>query len=60
MEKSFICGMILGLTVGAVIAANSNKARKLVKEGQSQLKNKISEITERKDKNSDDYEELND
>ncbi len=60
MEKGFVCGMIAGLLAGAVIVANSYKARKLVKDGQEQLKQKVSEVTEKKNKKSDSYEELAD
>lgn len=60
MEKGFVCGMIAGLLAGAVIVANSYKARKLVKDGQEQLKQKVSEVTDKKKKKSDSYEELAD
>lgn len=60
MEKGFVCGMIAGLIAGAVIVANSYKARKLVKDGQEQLKQKVSEVTDKKNKKSDSYEELAD
>ncbi len=60
MEKGFVCGMIAGLLAGAVIVANSYKARKLVKDGQEQLKQKVSEVTDKKNKKSDSYEELAD
>ncbi len=60
MKKGFVCGMIAGLLAGAVIVANSYKARKLVKDGQEQLKQKVSEVTEKKNKKSDSYEELAD
>lgn len=60
MEKGFVCGMIAGLLAGAVIVANSYKARKLVKDGQEQLKQKVSEVTDKKNKKSDSYEELGD
>ena len=60
MEKSFVCGMILGLLGGAILVTNSYKARKLVKDGQEEIKNKVSEMTEKKSvKNEDDYNELN-
>ncbi len=60
MEKGFVCGMIAGLLAGAIIVANSYKARKLVKDGQEQLKQKVSEMTDKKNKKSDSYEELAD
>ena len=59
MDKSFATGLALGLICGALIVANSYKARKLVKNGQEQIKNKVSEMTESK-KKSDNYEELED
>lgn len=59
MEKGFICGMIAGVLAGAVIVANSHKARKLVKDGQECVRQKVSEMTEKTDgKKSDNYEEL--
>lgn len=61
MDKNFACGMVLGLLAGALLVANSYKARKLVKDGQEEIKNKVSEITEKKGKkNSEDLEEAND
>ena len=60
MEKNFVCGMILGLLGGAILVTNSYKARKLVKDGQEEIKNKVSEMTEKKSgKKEDDYNELN-
>ena len=60
MDKSFVCGMILGLLGGAILVKNSYKARKLVKDGQEEIKNKVSEMTEKKSgKKEDDYDELN-
>ena len=57
MEKEFACGLILGMIGGALIVANSYKARKLVKEGQEQVKNKVSELAKNKEK-SENYDEL--
>lgn len=60
MEKSFVCGMILGLLGGAILVTNSYKARKFVKDGQEEIKNKVSDITDKKSgKKEDDYNELN-
>ena len=51
--------MIAGVLAGAVIVANSYKARKLVKDGQECVRQKVSEMTEKADgKKSDNYEEL--
>ena len=58
MDKNFACGMVLGLLGGALLVANSYKARKLVKDGQEQIKKKVSEMTENQNKKSDSYEEL--
>lgn len=58
MEKGFFCGMILGLAAGALVVANSYKARKLVKEGQEQIKTKVAEMAKKNGEKSDDYEEL--
>lgn len=58
MEKGFFCGMILGLTAGALVVANSYKARKLVKEGQEQIKTKVTEMAKKGNGKSDEYEEL--
>lgn len=52
--------MILGLLGGAILVTNSYKARKLVKDGQEEIRNKVSEMTEKKSgKKEDDYNELN-
>ena len=54
MEKGFICGMIAGVLAGAIVVANSYKARKLVKDGQECVKQKVSEMTEKADKKKSD------
>lgn len=60
MDKNFACGIVLGLLGGALLVSNSYKARKLVKDGQEEIKNKVSELTEKKSKKKkDDYDELN-
>ncbi len=58
MEKDFAIGLAMGLVGGALIVANSYKARKLVKDGQNQIKNKAASIC--KQKKSDDYDDLED
>ncbi len=53
MDDKFLCGMLLGVIGGAVIATNSAKARQMVKDGQQQVKEKVEEIskeTEKKNK----------
>ena len=59
MEKNFSIGLILGMIGGALIVANSYKARKLVKEGQEQIKDKVSKLAKCNDK-TEDYEDLED
>ena len=59
MDKNFACGIVLGLIGGMLIVANSYKARKLVKDSQEEIKNKLQEMTDKKDKKKgDDYDEL--
>ena len=44
MEKNFVIGLILGMLGGALVATNSYKARKLVKEGQEVAWEKMSKL----------------
>ena len=48
MDNNFACGIVLGLLGGMLIVANSYKARKLVKDSQEEIKNKVAEMTEKK------------
>lgn len=50
MDDKFLCGMLLGVIGGAVIATNSAKARQMVKEGQQQVKEKVDEISKEAEK----------
>ena len=59
MGKEFAFGLALGMMGGALIVANSYKARKIVKDGQNQLKEKASSLC-KKNKNSDEYEDSDD
>ena len=45
MNDKFLCGMLLGVLGGAVLATNSVKARQMVKDGQQQVKQKMEEIS---------------
>ena len=45
MDDKFLCGMLLGVLGGAVIATNSVKARQMVRDGQQQVKQKMDEIS---------------
>ena len=57
MEKNFIFGLVLGMVGGALIVANSYKARKLVKESQEQIKEKVSCLGKNCKKQSEDLED---
>lgn len=41
MEKDFCLGMVVGLLGGTLLAANSLKVRKTVKDGQTQIMNAL-------------------
>jgi hypothetical protein len=48
MEKSFCFGLMLGAIGGALIVANSQKARLLLKKRQNEIKQKITEFVDEK------------
>ena len=50
MDDKFLCGMLLGVIGGAVIATNSAKARQMVKDGQEQVKQKVEELNKESSK----------
>ena len=52
MDDKFLCGMLLGVIGGAVIATNSVKARQMVKDGQEQVKQKVDEISKNNKKHN--------
>ena len=54
MDDKFLCGMLLGVLGGAVIATNSAKARQLVKDGQQQVKQKVDELSKNAKKNNEE------
>ncbi len=47
MNEKFWCGMIIGALGGAIIVANSVKAKKAVIDGQEQVVKKIEEVTKK-------------
>lgn len=51
MDDKFLCGMLLGVIGGAVLATNSAKARQMVRDGQEQVKQKVEEIGKNSKKN---------
>ena len=44
MDDKFLCGVVLGMLGGAVLATNSAKARQMVRDGQEQVKQKVEEM----------------
>ncbi len=52
MEDSFLCGILLGMLGGALVATNSQKARQMVKDGQEQVKEKVEKLAKSKKKMS--------
>ncbi len=44
MEKLFCLGVVLGMVGGAVLVANSYKARSLVKKSQAEIMQKVDEM----------------
>lgn len=50
MDEKFMFGAVLGMIGGALIVANSVKARKIVKDGQAQVTDKISELSKNSSK----------
>lgn len=54
MEKEFYFGVMLGMLGGALVTANSFKARKAVKDGQEQVIDAIANLeSKRKSKSQD-------
>lgn len=45
MDDKFLCGVVLGMLGGAVIATNSAKTRQMVREGQEQVRQKVEDIS---------------
>ena len=54
MDDKFLCGVVLGMLGGAVLATNSAKARQMVRDGQEQVKQKVEEM--RKSSNKENRE----
>ncbi len=53
MDDKFLCGIVLGMLGGAVLATNSAKARQAVKDGQEQVKQKMEELSKKAKKEED-------
>lgn len=52
MDEKFLCGVVLGMLGGAVLVTNSVKARQMVKDGQTQVLQKVEDMTKSKKKNT--------
>ncbi len=52
MDEKFLFGIALGMIGGAVIVANSVKARKAVTDGQEQVLTKVNQMTKNSKKKS--------
>lgn len=48
MNDKFICGVILGMLGGAILATNSTKARQIVKDGQEEVQKKVEQMVKPK------------
>ena len=57
MEKLFCLGLMLGAVGGALIVANSYKARSLVKKSQAELTQKVNEMMDEKLKGEEEKTE---
>mgnify|MGYP003094034736 FL=1 len=60
MEKMFCLGLVLGAVGGALIVANSYKARSLVKKSQAELLEKVDEMMDERLKDMSDKTEKTD
>ena len=56
-EKMFLIGLGLGMLGGALIVTNSHRARRMVKEGQEQIRKKADELSKCKCCDCEDEEE---
>ncbi len=50
MDDKFLCGVCLGMIGGALLIANSNKARKAVIDGQEKILEKIEDLNSKNEK----------
>lgn len=48
MEKCFCVGLALGMVAGALLAVNSYKVRRFIKESQQQVKDSVEKMAEEK------------
>ena len=55
MDKEFYFGIVLGMLGGALVAANSFKVRKAVKEGQEQVMESIANLDSKRKAKTQEY-----
>lgn len=60
MEKMFCLGLLLGAMGGALVVANSYKARSLVKKSQAELMEKVDEMMDERLKQMESTQEKTD
>ena len=48
MNDKFLIGVILGMMGGAIITANSKQAQKMIKDGENQVKEKVTKAVKGK------------
>ena len=60
MEKMFCLGLLLGAMGGALVVANSYKARSLVKKSQAELMEKMDEMMDERLKQMESTQEKTD
>ena len=47
MCDKFLCGILLGMLGGVILATNSVKTRQAVRDGQEQIMQKVNELSEK-------------
>lgn len=56
MEKDFCMGILAGMLGGAIVAANSFKVRKAIKDGQQQILDALNKLDKREKKQTENEE----
>ena len=56
MEKDFCMGILAGMLGGAIVAANSFKVRKTIKDGQQQILDALNKLDKREKKQTENEE----
>ncbi len=56
MEKDFCMGILAGMLGGAIVAANSFKVRKTIRDGQQQILDALNKLDKREKKQTENEE----